>query len=113
MRGILRFAVLVLFLTGISQVALAQQGTGGQAAQGTTGKTITPEQFQQRKDYILKMIDERRAKLDQAKTCVETATNNDELRKCRPERPERMGPGGRRHSGPGRQYMGPMDGPSQ
>jgi hypothetical protein len=109
MRVILRFAIVVLFLAGISQVALAQQGPGGPAAPGGTGKTVTPEQFQERKARILKMIDERRAKLDQAKTCIEAATNNDELRKCRPEG---MGPNGKRHGGPGR-HMGPMDGPSQ
>ncbi len=112
MRGILRFAVIILFLAGISQVALAQQGPGSQAAPGGTGKTVTPEQFQERKARILQMIEERRAKLDQAKTCIEAATNNDALRKCRPERPEGMGPGGRRNGGPGRQHMGPMDGPS-
>lgn len=113
MRVILRFAIVVLLLAGTSQVALAQQGPGGPAAPGTTGKTVTPEQFQEIKARILKMIEQRRAKLDEAKTCIEAATNNDELRKCRPERPERMGPGGRRYGGPGRQHMGPMDGPSQ
>ena len=107
MRFILRFAIVVLFLTGLSQVALAQQA-GGPPAPGTTGKTAAPEQFQDRKARILKMIDERRANLDKARACIEAASNNDELRKCRPERPEGMGPG-RRHGGPGRQPMGPGD----
>ena len=110
MRVILRFAIVVLFLAGISQVALAQQSPGGPAAPGGTGKTVTPEQFQERKARILKMIEERRAKLDQAKTCIEAATTNAELRKCRPEHPEGMGPNGKHHDGPGR-HMGPMDGP--
>jgi hypothetical protein len=113
MRVILRFAIVVFLLAGISQVALAQQSTGSPAAPGGTGKTVTPEQFQERKARILKMIEERRAKLDQAKTCIEAATNNEELRKCRPEPPEGMGPGGKHHDGPGKQHMGPGDGPSQ
>jgi hypothetical protein len=113
MRSILRFAVVVLFLTGISQVSPAQQSPSDQAGPNGTGKTVTPEQFQERKARILKMIETRKAMLDQATTCVEAATNNDELRKCRPERPEGMGRGGRRRGGPGRQFMGPMDGPSQ
>jgi hypothetical protein len=43
------------------------------------------------KANVLKMIEERRAKLDQAKACVQAANNAAELRKCRPERPM-MGP---------------------
>jgi hypothetical protein len=113
MRTILRFAIVVLFFAGISPVAQAQQGPGVQAAPDETGTAVTPAQFEARKARIIKMIEERRAKLDQAKTCIEAATSNDELRKCRPERPEGMGPGGRHHGGQGRQYMGPMGGPSQ
>jgi hypothetical protein len=113
MRGILRLAVVVLFLMGISQVAPAQENPGAQAAPNGTGKTVTPEQFQERKARILKMIEARKAMLDKATSCVEAAANNDELRKCRPERPEGMGPGGMRRGGRGKRYMEPMNGPSQ
>jgi hypothetical protein len=55
-------------------------------------RDVTPEQFSDMKARALKMIEERRTRLDQEKACVEASTNIEELRKCRPERP--MGPGG-------------------
>ena len=36
---------------------------------------------------MLKMLDERTARLDQERACGEKATNHDELKKCRPELP--------------------------
>jgi len=65
------------------------------------GKEITPEQFPETKARVLKMIDERRTRLDQEKACVQAATNGAELKKCRPER--QMGPGGGMQGGPGQQ----------
>jgi hypothetical protein len=96
--------VVVLFLAALSQAVPAQQGpAGGQgpAMREGMGKEITPEQFNETKARVLKMIDERRTRLDQEKTCVEASTNGAELKKCRPERP--MGPGGGMHGGPGQQ----------
>src|SRR5512135_1139475 len=93
------FIAAVLFLLAFSQAALAQQGPGP-LAQGT-GKSATPEEFKDKKDRILKMIEERRAHLDKAKTCVEAAKTDDDLLKCRPERPMGTGPGGMRRGGPG------------
>lgn len=57
-------------------------------------RELTPEQFSDMKARMLKLIEERRTRLEQEKTCVEASTNNEELRKCRPERPVGMGPGG-------------------
>jgi len=48
---------------------------------------------------MLKMLDERTARLDQERACGEKATNHDELKKCRPEPPM----GGPIHRGPGQQ----------
>jgi hypothetical protein len=96
---VMRFIIAALFMLALSQVALAQQGPGP-LAQGT-GKSATPEEFKDKKDRILKMIEERRAHLDKAKACVEAAKTDDELLKCRPERPMGMGPGNMRHGGPG------------
>jgi len=92
-----RFIIAALFLLAFSQAALAQQGPGP-LAQGT-GKSATPEEFKDKKDRILKMIEERRAHLDTAKACIEAAKTDDELLKCRPERPMGMGPGGMRRGG--------------
>ncbi len=107
-----RFIVAILFLLAFSQAALAQQGPGPLAQTG--GKSATPEEFQGKKDRILKMIEERRAHLDKAKACVEAAKTDEDLVKCRPEHPMGMGPGGMRRGGgmgmqggPGMQGGGP------
>ena len=98
-----RFALAVLFALALSQLALAQQGPGPMAPQG---KSATPEEFKDRKARILKMMEERRAHLDKAKACVEAAKTDDDLEKCRPERPTGMGPGGMGPGGMGRGMQG-------
>ena len=101
-KAIASMVVVVLFLTALSQVVPAQQGPAGgtgPAMHEMMGEEITPEQFPEVKARVLKMIDERRTRLDKEKTCVEAATNGTELKKCRPERP--MGPGGGIQGGPG------------
>ncbi len=86
-------AVLVV-LSAVSLPASAQQDIGrpGPMMQSGEKREFTPEQFNDMKARALKMIEERKTRLDQEKSCVETATNMEELRKCRPERP--MGPDG-------------------
>ncbi len=103
---VVRLTVALLFMLVLSQAAFAQQGPGP-LAQG--GKSATPEEFQTKKDRILKMIEERRAHLDKAKACVEAAKTDEDLVKCRPERPMGMGPGMHRggwQGGPGMQQGG-------
>jgi hypothetical protein len=94
MRTVLSFVFAVLLVATVSQVSFAQDppeggpGMGpGPGMQQGAGKEITPEQFNQMKSNMLKMIDERKAMLDQEKACVQAAKNAEELRKCRPERP--------------------------
>ena len=103
MRTLVSLAFAVLFLTSVSQHAFAQQpGSGpGPAGPEGSGKAMTPENFKEIKTRILARIEERRTMLDKEKTCVEAAQNADELRKCRPERPMGMGPGGMQNRGPG------------
>jgi primosomal protein N'' len=103
-RIVASMVVVVLFLAALSQVVLAQQGPAGgpgPAMHEMMGKEITPEQFPEVKARVLKMIDERKTRLDKEKACVEAATNGAELKKCRPERP--MGEGGGMQGGPGQQ----------
>lgn len=114
MRTLVSSVVAVLFLAAFSQATFAQQVPGGgpgPAIQEGSGREFAPEQFPEMKARILKMIEERRARLDQEKACVEAAKKAEELRKCRPERP--MGPGGRHPGGPGQQRspMAPLEGP--
>jgi len=104
-RAIAPMVVMVLFLAALAQAVLAQQGPASGPGPGMMregmGKEFTPEQFSETKARVLKLIDERRTRLDQEKACVEKATNDSELKKCRPERP--MHPGGGMQSGPGQQ----------
>lgn len=105
-KAVASMVVVVLFLAALSQAVLAQQGPaggpGGPAMHEMMGKEITPEQFPEVKAKVLKMIDERRTRLDKEKACVEAATNGAELKKCRPERPM-GGLGGGMQGGPGQQ----------
>ncbi len=98
-------AVAMLFLSAVFQAALAQQAQpfpgAGPMMQGGTGREFAPEQFSETKARILKMLEERKARLEQEKTCVQTANSMEELQKCRP-RPPMGGPGGMQ-GGPGRQ----------
>ncbi|MEK6744367.1 MAG: hypothetical protein AABZ15_12185 [Nitrospirota bacterium] len=100
-RAVASTIIVVLFLAALSQAVLAQQGPGGgpgPAMREGMGKEITPEQFPEVKARILKMLDERRLRIDQEKACVEASKNGEELKKCRPERP-----GGGMQGGPGQQ----------
>lgn len=106
MRSRLIIVLAVLFLAAGGAAVMAQQAPGGgpgPAGPGGAGQTFAPEKFPEVKARILKMLDERKERLEQEKACVEKAANHEDLRKCRPERP--MGPGG--HGG---QFMG---GPGQ
>ncbi len=102
MRVFVNTFLATLFLAALIQTGFAQTypDSGlGPAIQEGGGKEITPQQFSEMKTRILTMIEERRKRLDQEKSCVEAATNADELRKCRQERPM----GGQFQGGPGQQ----------
>ena len=45
--------------------------------------TVPGKTFEQRQANILKMMDERIAGIQEGKTCVEAAKNDDDLRACR------------------------------
>jgi len=106
-RIVASMIVVVLFLAALSQVVVAQQGPPpgdrGPAMHEMMGKEITPEQFPEVKAKVLKMIGERKTRLDQEKACVEAAKNGEELKKCRPERPGGGMQGGGMQGGPGMQ----------
>lgn len=98
MRAAVYAVFAALFLTAATPAAFAQEYPGGGPG------PMAPEQFSEMKARVLKMIEERKTRLDQEKACVEAATNADELRKCRPERPM-MGPGGPGREGRSRPGM--------
>lgn len=100
-------AVATLFLSSISPAVLAQQsrpfpGAGpGPMMQGGAGKDFSPEQFTETKTRVLQMLEERKTRLEQEKTCLQAANSIDELQKCRPRPP--MGRPGGMQGGPGQQ----------
>jgi len=105
MKVTLSSVLVALLLMAFSHPAAAQMYPGGgpgPAMQEGGGKEITPEQFKEMKTRILSMLEERKKRLDQEKTCVEAATSAEELKKCRPERPM-GGPGGQFQGGPNSQ----------
>jgi hypothetical protein len=102
MKTLFSFIVAALFLTAIPQHAFAQQAPGsgpGPAVQG--GKPA--ETFTERKAHILTMLEDRKTRIEKEKACVEAAKDNDDLKKCRPERPMGMGQGGMQQGRSGQQ----------
>ncbi len=94
-RGLL-VAGAILFLSILSQISFAQEGSG-QGGPNGPGKTFAPENFQETKARVLTMIEQRRTRLDQEKACVEKSSSMEEMKKCRPEPP--MGYGGKQQRG--------------
>jgi len=114
MRSTAIIVLAVLFLAAGGAAVLGQQAPGGgtgPAGPGGAGKEFAPEKFPEFKARVLKMLDERKARLEQEKACVEKAANHEELRKCRPEPPAgRGGHGGQSMGAPGQrqpQHPGP------
>jgi len=94
MRRMGWMALAMFSATMFTFSAGAQQGSGnGRTMQGVDERSFATEQFSDRKARVLRMIEERRTRLDQEKTCVEAATTEEELMKCRPERPAGKGEG--------------------
>jgi hypothetical protein len=82
----------LFFVSALSQAAFAQQGNGPGAGPG-----FAPVDFKEQKERVLQMLEERKSRLAQEKTCVEAAQDTEALQKCRPERPGGgMGPGSMR-----------------
>ena len=53
------------------------------ATDGGQPPTVPGQTFEQRQANILKMMDERIAGLQEGKTCVQAAKNDDDLKACR------------------------------
>jgi len=98
MRIVAIAVTVVLLLTAGSIAVFAQQrpaGGPGPGMQEGMKKEYTPEQFPEVKARVLKLLDERKTRLEQERACVEKATTHEELKKCRPEPPR----GGQMHRG--------------
>lgn len=112
MRSMVSVVCIGLLLTASAPFAFGQMEPGGGGApmlQDKGAKEITPEQFSEMKGRMLKMLEERKARLEQEKACVEASKSREELRKCRPEPP--MGRGQFRGGPRGQQQpMAPVEG---
>lgn len=53
------------------------------AADSGNPPTVPGQTFEQRQANILKILDARAAGIEEGKTCVQAATNDDELKACR------------------------------
>jgi hypothetical protein len=110
----------VLIAAALLSLTFALPALAAEGGQSTNGSKPT---FEQRQSNILKMIDQRIARLQDAKTCVQSAKNDGDLKACREKRMSEMG--GRRGAwrqehempdcpgcgmrGPGNGNGGPMD----
>lgn len=74
--------VPVIFAVLLSATAFAQQPQGGQSQS-------KPQNFQERKQHVLERIDQRIARLQTMKGCVEQAQDKSAMRTCFPEREKR------------------------
>lgn len=71
-----KIGIVVVMLFAFTLLAVAAN-TGSQT-QGTPGAN-----FEQRKEMMLKKIDERIARLQEEKACIQAATKPEDIRACR------------------------------
>jgi hypothetical protein len=60
------------------------------AATADQQSNASSEPFEQKQTRILQLIDNRIADLQEAKTCVQAAKNNDDLKACRQKQMQKM-----------------------
>jgi len=85
---------LVTSLVVASMTALAQTApprppsdSGSPTAPGLQSGQVE-ERFQEHKKILLAHIADRISKLQQVQSCVQAATNHEQMKACRPPRPE-------------------------
>lgn len=74
------------------------------AAEGDQPNKGPDPNFDQRKERLLKMIDARITRIEQVKSCVQKATNRDEVKACMPAHDggmQKRREGGGKQGGPG------------
>ncbi|GAB4483607.1 MAG: hypothetical protein OHK006_05180 [Thermodesulfovibrionales bacterium] len=70
------------------------------------GSQMAPDKFPELKARLLERLEERMKRMQAEKACIESAKSQEDLQKCRPERP-----GPPRQEGPGGQMMPGQRGP--
>lgn len=89
MRKAMVFIFTIVLLSAFAKVSFSEmRGENMPPAHGMGMKNVTPENFPEVKSSILQKIEERLNRLNEEKACVQAAGNADELKKCRPQRPE-------------------------
>jgi len=95
-----RILVAAIFLSLVAIVPVFGADSG--QPENANGQT-----FEQRQSHIMRMIDERIASLREAKTCIQAARNDDELRACKEKFMAEL----REQRGGMKRQRGMMDGP--
>jgi len=89
MRKAMVFIFTAVLLIAFAKVSFSEmQAENMPPSHGMGMKNITPENFNEVKSNILQKIDERLNRLNEEKACVQASSNADELKKCRPQRPD-------------------------
>lgn len=92
MKGTIVLIFTVLLLIAFSKVSFSEMSSEKTPPPGPSAvKSITPENFNEAKTKILQSIEQRIKRLNDEKACVAAANNVDDLKKCRPARPDKAG----------------------
>lgn len=88
------FVLVAMALVAFPEVSFSQTPPEGGPPPAFKRMEITPENFNEVKAGALQRVERRMKMLSMEKACIEAATNAEEMKKCGPGRPERMGPKG-------------------
>ena len=89
MKRAMVFIFTVVLLSAFAKVSFSEMRAENMPpSHGMGAKNITPENFNEVKSGVLQKIEERLKRLNEEKACVQAASSADELKKCRPQRPE-------------------------
>jgi len=87
MKRILVIVIAALFVFSMVQSLFAQAPADGTPPMLRGNKPAQPQSFEETKAGLLKRMDDRIKRMTEERACVEAAKNQDDLKKCRPERP--------------------------
>src|SRR4030066_2416658 len=103
MKKALAITMAILFALTITSVTFASEEKVAPPIEGSQPTKETGPHFEQMKANHLKKLDERMNSLQQEKTCVQAAMNQDDLMACRSKHKAEM----KKHRDDMRQRVGP------
>ena len=103
MKKALAITMAILFTLSITSVTFASEEKVAPPIEGSQPTKETGPHFEQMKADHLKKLDERMTSLQQEKTCVQAAKNQDDVMACRSKHKAEM----KKHRDDMRQRVGP------